>query len=47
LAKYYTPVFSEQDLINMDKFKAVMKLAVDNQPTIPFSIIPINPYLEK
>ncbi|MDR2640871.1 MAG: hypothetical protein LBC61_06335 [Candidatus Peribacteria bacterium] len=30
----------------MDKFKAVMKLAVDNQPTTPFSIIPVNPYLE-
>ena len=23
-----------------------MKLAVDNQPTTPFSIIPVNPYLE-
>ena len=45
MAKYYQPTFSEQDLINMDKFKAVMKLAVDNQPTTPFSIIPTNPYL--
>lgn len=46
LAKYYAPTFSEQDLINMDKFKAVMKLSVDQQPTTPFSIIPVNPYLE-
>ena len=46
LEKYYAPVFSNQDLVNMDKFKAVMKLAVDNQPTTPFSIIPVNPYLE-
>lgn len=46
MAKYYQPTFSDQDLINMDKFKAVMKLSVDNQPTTPFSIIPINPYLE-
>lgn len=46
MAKYFQPTFSEQDLINMDKFKGVMKLAVDNQPTIPFSIIPTNPYLE-
>jgi hypothetical protein len=23
-----------------------MKLSVDNQPTTPFSIIPVNPYLE-
>jgi len=46
MSKYYAPTFSEQDLVNMDKFKAVMKLAVDNQPTTPFSIIPVNPYLE-
>lgn len=46
MAKYFQPTFSEQDLINMDKFKGVMKLAVDNQPTTPFSIIPTNPYLE-
>lgn len=47
MEKYYAPIFSNQDLVNMDKFKAVMKLSVDNQPTTPFSIIPKNPYLEK
>jgi len=47
MSKYYAPTFSEQDLVNMDKFKAVMKLSVENQPTTPFSLIPINPYLEK
>jgi hypothetical protein len=46
MAKYYAPTFSEQDLVNMDKYKATMKLSVDGQPTIPFSIIPVNPYLE-
>ncbi|MDD3301938.1 MAG: type IV secretion system DNA-binding domain-containing protein [Candidatus Gracilibacteria bacterium] len=46
LAKYYAPTFSEQDLVNMDKFKAVMKLSIDQQPSTPFSIIPVNPYLE-
>ena len=46
LSKYYAPTFSEQDLVNMDKFKASMKLSIDNQPTTPFSIIPVNPYLE-
>lgn len=46
MEKYYSPTFSSQDLVNMDKFKAVMKLSVDNQPTTPFSIIPVNPYLE-
>lgn len=47
MEKVFAPTFSGQDLVNMDKFKSVMKLAVDNQPTIPFSIIPVNPYLEK
>lgn len=47
MEKYYAPIFSNQDLVNMDKFKAVMKLSVDNQPTTPFSIIPINFNLEK
>jgi len=46
MSKYYAPTFSDQDLVNMDKFKAVAKIAVDNQPTTPFSIIPVNPYLE-
>jgi hypothetical protein len=41
------PVFSDQDLINLDKFKAVMKLSIDSQPSRPFSITPVNPYLEK
>ena len=46
MSKYYAPTFSDQDLVNMDKFKAVAKIAVNNQPTTPFSIIPVNPYLE-
>lgn len=47
MSKYFAPTFSDQDLVNMDKFKWVMKIAVDNQPTTPFSMIPTNPYLEK
>ena len=47
MAKYFAPTFSEQDLVNMDKFKWVIKVSVDNQPTIPFSFIPLNAYLEK
>lgn len=46
MSKYYAPVFSDQDLVNMDKFKWVIKIAVDNQPSAPFSFIPLNPYLE-
>lgn len=46
MAKEMAPVFSDQDLINIDKYKAVMKLSVDTQPSRPFSIVPINPYTE-
>ncbi len=46
MAKEMAPIFSDQDLINTDKYKAVMKLSIDTQPSKPFSIIPVNPYLE-
>lgn len=45
--KEMQPVFSEQDLINIDKYKAVMKLSIDTQPSKPFSVTPVNPYLEE
>lgn len=47
LQKEFAPTFSDQDLINIDKFKAVMKLSIDTQPSKPFSIIPLNPHLDK
>ncbi|MFH1284613.1 MAG: type IV secretion system DNA-binding domain-containing protein [Candidatus Peregrinibacteria bacterium] len=47
MAKEMAPVFSEQDLVNIDKYKACMKLSIDTEPSRPFSIIPINPYLEE
>ncbi len=47
MAKEMSPVFTDQDLINVDKYKAVMKLSIDTQPSRPFSIVPTNPYLEK
>jgi hypothetical protein len=46
-AKEMAPFFSEQDLLNLDKYKAVMKLSIDTQPSQPFSIIPTNPYATK
>ena len=46
MGKEMAPVFSDQDLINLDKFKACMKLSVDGQPSRPFSITPVNPYTE-
>ena len=47
MAKEMAPAFTDQDLINIDKYKAVMKLSIDTQPSKPFSIVPLNPYLEK
>lgn len=47
MAKEMAPVFSDQDLVNIDKYKAVMKLSIDTQPSRPFSVIPVNPYLEE
>jgi hypothetical protein len=46
MAKEMTPVFADQDLINIDKYKAVMKLSIDTQPSRPFSIVPKNPYTD-
>lgn len=45
MAKEMAPTFSEQDLIQMDKYKGVIKLSIDTQPSRPFSLIPVNPYL--
>lgn len=47
MAKEMAPVFSDQDLVNIDKFKSVMKLSIDNQPSVPFSMVPLNPYLQE
>ncbi|PJC37408.1 hypothetical protein CO046_00555 [Candidatus Peregrinibacteria bacterium CG_4_9_14_0_2_um_filter_53_11] len=46
MAKEMAPVFSDQDMVNLDKFKACMKLSIDTQPSRPFSITPLNPYTE-
>lgn len=44
LEKEFSPEISQNDLVNMDKFKGIMKLSIDSQPTRPFSISPLNPY---
>ena len=33
MGKQFAPVYSDQDFVNMDKFKAAIKLSVDGQPT--------------
>lgn len=47
IAKDFAPVFSDQDLINIDNKKAVMRLCIDGQASQAFSLIPVNPYLVK
>jgi hypothetical protein len=46
-AKEMAPVFSEQDLVNVEAFKAAMKLSINGQPSRPFSIDVPRPWLEK
>lgn len=45
-AKEMAPVFSEQDMVNLDAFKGAMKLSVDNQPSRPFSLDVPKPWLD-
>ena len=45
--KEMAPVFSEQDLVNMDAFKGAMKLCIDGQPSRPFTIEVPRPWLDK
>ncbi|TSC79028.1 MAG: hypothetical protein G01um101425_874 [Candidatus Peregrinibacteria bacterium Gr01-1014_25] len=37
-AKEMAPVFSEQDLVNLEAFRGCIKLCIDGQPSRPFSI---------
>jgi hypothetical protein len=47
IAKEMAPVFSAQDMINVDAFKGAMKLSIDGQPSTPFSISVPLPWLEQ
>jgi len=38
IAREFQPVFSETDLINVDRFHAYMKTIVNNEPVPPFSV---------
>jgi len=46
MAKQFAPVYSDQDFVNMDKFKAAIKLSVDGQPTAWFSLDVPRPWLQ-
>ncbi len=45
-AKEMAPSFSQSDLVNLDAFKACMKLSIDSQPSTPFSIEVPRPWLD-
>lgn len=47
IAKDFAPIFSNQDLVNIDNRKAVMRLCIDGQASSAFSLNPVNPYTEK
>jgi hypothetical protein len=47
MGKQFAPIYSDQDFVNMDKFKAAIKLSVDGQPTPGFSLNVPLPWLEK
>lgn len=38
LAREFQPVFDEEDLINVERFHALMKTIIDKEPALPFSI---------
>jgi len=38
IAKEFTPVFNEYDLVNIEKYNCYVKLLVDNQPVRPFNM---------
>lgn len=46
MAKQFAPYFSDQDLINLDKMKWVIKISNDWQSTHAFSLNIINPYID-
>lgn len=45
-SKEMAPVFSDQDLVNLESFKGAMKLSIDGQPSRPFSLDVPKPWLD-
>ena len=39
LLKQFAPVFSEDDLINLENYRAYVKLLINGEPSLPFNII--------
>ncbi len=47
MAKQMAPVYSDQDLVNLEAFKAAMKLTVNGQAGRPFNLDVPKPWLDK
>ncbi len=47
MSEQFAPIYSEQDFMNMDKFKAALRLSIDGQPSPGFSLDVPRPWLEK
>lgn len=47
LEEQFSPVYSNHDFMNMDKFQAALRLSVDGQPSQGFSLDVPRPWLEK
>ena len=47
MEKQFAPVYSNQDFVNMDKFKAAIKLSIDGQPSPGFSLNVPFPWTQK
>jgi hypothetical protein len=46
LWKSLEPYFGSTDLVNIDKFKGILRLVVDSQPTKPFTLSVWNPFAD-
>ena len=44
LENEFSPEFSKQDLVSMDKYMGIMKMSIDSQQSKPFTFKPLNPY---
>lgn len=47
MEEQFSPVYSSQDFMNMDKFQAALRLCVDGQPSRGFSLDVPRPWLTK
>lgn len=47
MAKEFAPVFLEEDIVNLAKFRVIMKLMIDGVSSLPFSALTLPPIAQK